>query len=149
MHQRRLDSIARLGTSRAPVGGWTNRHTSDPQAPSSSARVKHLQDEAPEDHGKAVLVKNEHQQIPAIKNEPQQPATPGPQAIKSEGTPSLSLSSLSTPAPQSISVEGSSRDPFGSYPIPVSDADHQLIQHCKYLALSISSSVKQVCGCTV
>lgn len=129
MHQRRLDSIARLGTSRVPVSGWTNRHTSTSQASSSSARAEVLQDETLEDTRKPVLVKNEDQQIPAAKHEPHLPVISAPQIVKIEETPSLPLSSLFATAPQACPAERGSRDPFDSYPIQISDADHQLIQH--------------------
>ncbi|KAH8697276.1 hypothetical protein BGW36DRAFT_427242 [Talaromyces proteolyticus] len=102
MRQRRLDGIARLASSRAPIPG---RHH---QAGDSS--WESMTQEEPE---------NEAHQRPDNAIVP----------IRTRRHHNLSSSS---PGPSNILLSpgaGGIRDPFNSYPIPISDNDHRLINH--------------------
>jgi hypothetical protein len=140
MHQRRLDSIARLGPSRAPVGGWTTRSTSISQGAGQSSKEEDVPDESREDDKGVVSVKREDgdTQIAAKENVRPHLVISKPQPIKSEEVQSPPISETKSPAAQVYRGDGGSKDPFSSYPITISNADHQLIQHCKCLTLDAS-----------
>ncbi|GAB1217566.1 hypothetical protein ATERTT37_006805 [Aspergillus terreus] len=131
MHQRRLDSIARLGPSRAPVGGWTTRSTSISQGAGQSSKEEDVPDESREDDKGVVSVKREDgdTQIAAKENVRPHLVISKPQPIKSEEVQSPPISETKSPAAQVYRGDGGSKDPFSSYPITISNADHQLIQH--------------------
>ncbi|PWY93801.1 hypothetical protein BO94DRAFT_459717 [Aspergillus sclerotioniger CBS 115572] len=131
MHQRRLDSIARLGTARVPVGGWTSRSLSDSQA-SETSPVEEIQDEPATKSEKGSPSSEEDRPIPEKPKGPSRLLIPKLHKVKRE-------EASSSPAPhkpkpkaldlQSTPGEGPVRDPFSCYPIPVSHTDHELIQH--------------------
>lgn len=134
MHQRRLDSIARLGPSRAPVGGWTTRPTSHSQsAGQPSSKGEDVRDESQEDDRDVVIVKRESADPPIVVKKNVRPQVISKQRIKSEDGQLLPLSETKSSAAQVCCSDGGSKDPFCSYPITISNADHQLIQHCKCL----------------
>ncbi|KAL4889698.1 hypothetical protein BDV59DRAFT_210124 [Aspergillus ambiguus] len=126
MHQRRLDSIARLGTSRAPVGGWTARPSSSSQASGSSSKVE--EDESPEDDVKKVVLAKGEATQPA-KDTRASVVKSNPRKIKREDTSCPPLSEINPSTAPVYRGNGGSKDPFSSYPIEISNADHQLIQH--------------------
>jgi hypothetical protein len=132
MHQRRLDSIARLGAPRVPATGWTSRPASDGsslQAPGDQANnasndmpVQQKQKSPPTDE--ELPPKNKEK---ASSNR----ASAKPQQVKREAT---SLALVRKPQylnPTATPEKGAMRDPFGTYPMAISDVDYQLIQHCE------------------
>lgn len=137
MHQRRLDSIARLGTSRAPVSGWTTRSASDPAAADLSPQIKDAQVDSPTKSDRESPSTDEEQCAAQDGQESSRLLIPKSQHIKREEEPSPLMSSFQSSDPRASPGEGGARDPFSSYPIPISHADHELIQHCKFCLPSI------------
>ncbi|KAH8428848.1 uncharacterized protein LDX57_006525 [Aspergillus melleus] len=130
MHQRRLDSIARLGTSRVPVSGWSTRPASNPAASGLSPRIKDAQDDSPTKSERESPSTDEEQGTAQGWQEPSsQLLIPKVQTIKREEEPSPVMSSFQSSDPRASPGEGGVRDPFGCYPIPICHADHELIQH--------------------
>ncbi|KAL2784353.1 hypothetical protein BJX66DRAFT_89279 [Aspergillus keveii] len=130
MHQRRLDSIARLGAPRVPAAGWTSRPASDGsslQAPGDQANnasndmpVQQKQKSPPTDE--EVPPKNKEQ---ASANR----ASAKPQQVKREGSSLALVRKPQYSNPTATPEKGAMRDPFGTYPMAISDVDYQLIQH--------------------
>ncbi|KAL2816131.1 hypothetical protein BJX63DRAFT_430422 [Aspergillus granulosus] len=124
MHQRRLDSIARLGAPRVPATGWTARSASD---------ASEQTDDAPNDV--PVQVK---QRSPSTDEDvsskdkgkgPPGRAIPKTQQIKREDS---SLAPVRRPrhsGPTAVPGKGATRDPFDTYPMAITDVDHELIKH--------------------
>ncbi|PYH97575.1 hypothetical protein BO71DRAFT_447811 [Aspergillus ellipticus CBS 707.79] len=131
MHQRRLDSIARLGTARVPVGGWTTRSSSDSHTTESFPNVEEVQDESPTKSGKGSSSSDEDRSGSEKPLGSSRLLIPKLHKVKREDTSSLSVDKPKPKAsdPQATPGEGAARDPFSCYPIPVSHADHELIQH--------------------
>lgn len=128
MRQRRLDSIARLETSRTPIGGWVIRETTK-TSPS-------CQSQSPED---AQVCSPESSHIGASgENQPVGEKETGflprvsTSRIKRKDASTLSNFSNRLPDPRAAPGVGGIRDPFDSYPVVMGHADHELIQHCKY-----------------
>lgn len=139
MHQRRLDSIARLGTSRAPVGGWTTRSASDPAVSGLHPRIKDAQGDSPtKSEGESPSTDEEQCTAQEGQESSSRLLIPKSQIIKREEALSPLISSFQSSNPRASPGEGGVRDPFGSYPIPICHADHELIQHCKFCLPSIS-----------
>lgn len=107
MRQRRLDGIARLASSRAPMPGWLSASDStfESMIQEDSENVDDVRYRNPKDHGNAL--------VPI-------------RTAKQRQTPSNSSSPVSLVSPGA----GGLRDPFNSYPMPISDQDHRLINHC-------------------
>ncbi|KAE8144680.1 hypothetical protein BDV25DRAFT_166247 [Aspergillus avenaceus] len=131
MHQRRLDSIARLGTSRISVGGWTARTSSDSHVSDPSPRVEELGDETSSKvNGEDPIKKENHidQDIPGQEQRPSRLLIPKLNIVKREeaSPPNAVNNSLD---PRVSPGEGAKRDPFDSYPIAISQVDHELITH--------------------
>ncbi|CAK38515.1 transcriptional regulator family: Fungal Specific TF [Aspergillus niger] len=135
MHQRRLDSIARLGTARIPGGGWTPRSPSDSQVPESSpSLVEEIQDEPAIKSEKGSPSSEEDHPPPEKPKGPARLLIPKLHKVKREEKSPPSSLAVQKPTPKALDPlitpgEGSVRDPFSCYPIPVSHADHELIQH--------------------
>ncbi|THC96745.1 hypothetical protein EYZ11_003754 [Aspergillus tanneri] len=130
MHQRRLDSIARLGTSRIPVGGWATRQASDSATPGTSSRIESVEDESPTKSERDSPSTDEEQPILQKGKSPSQSLVPKSHKVKREEETSPLLSSFNSSDPLVSPGEGGGRDPFSCYPISICHADHELIQHC-------------------
>ncbi|PYH41829.1 uncharacterized protein BP01DRAFT_360027 [Aspergillus saccharolyticus JOP 1030-1] len=134
MHQRRLDSIARLGTARVPGGGWSIRSPSDPQPSASSSRAGIVNDDAQED----AIVKPEQALFPSSDEDTKTPEKPRSSSrllipklhkVKHEDASLHPAAKPRSSDPLASPGEGVVRDPFSCYPIAVSHEDHELIQH--------------------
>jgi hypothetical protein len=132
MHQRRLDSIARLGTSRMPVGGWATRPPSNPNASETSSRVEEVQEESTTNAKGESPIKTEDQYVPEHGRRPSRLLIPKLHKVKREEVTSPPIANLNPSDPRASPGEGGKRDPFSSYPISISQVDHELIQHCKF-----------------
>lgn len=125
--QRRLDSIARLETSRTPIGGWVIREK--PKTfPADRSQVQAVFHES--SHAGA---KDEEQ--PVVEKDTKLPPSVSASMIKQENTPAFNR----LPDPRAVPGAGGIRDPFNSYPVAIGYADHELIQHCKYSILYLES----------
>ncbi|KAB8228484.1 uncharacterized protein BDW43DRAFT_303845 [Aspergillus alliaceus] len=129
MHQRRLDSIARLGASRIPVGGWTTRPPSDSHASDTSSRVEEVQEEEPANLKAESPPKTEEQPTPAHSRRPSRLLIPKLHKVKREEETSPPVTAYKPSDPRASPGEGGKIDPFSSYPISVGRVDHELIQH--------------------
>ncbi|KAI9038496.1 uncharacterized protein KD926_010708 [Aspergillus affinis] len=130
MHQRRLDGIARLGTSRVPVSGWSTRPAPNPAASDLSPRIKDAEDDSPSKSERESPSTDEEQGTsPGWQESPSQLLVPKAQIIKREEEPSPLMSSFQSSDPLASPGKGGVRDPFSCYPIPICHADHELIQH--------------------
>ncbi|KAF9887596.1 hypothetical protein FE257_009809 [Aspergillus nanangensis] len=130
MHQRRLDSIARLGTSRVPVGGWTTRNAPDGPVSDEPRKTQDEHDGLVEPDDQGTVVKNEDQPSQPEEKGLAQSGKSKTTDVKSEdGIPSNSFSGLVPFDPRACPEPGGIRDPFESYPIQIRSTDHQLIQH--------------------
>ena len=119
MRQRRLDSIARLSTTSARVGGWVtleatctflSGHLGRPEniqvGPQVNSEISDLDQEEPTtEKGDGLLPLVPASQLDISTREFDPRALPGASGIC---------------------------DPFNSYPIALQQADHELIQHCKW-----------------
>lgn len=121
MHQRRLDSIARLKTTSTRVGGWVTREATSTSLSCRSQRLEEVQGCTQANSEISALDQGE--------------------STTDEETGSLPLVPASRPNnstrpfdPLASPGAGGICDPFDSYPIPLRQADHELIQHCKYVA---------------
>ncbi|RAL05721.1 uncharacterized protein BO80DRAFT_396814 [Aspergillus ibericus CBS 121593] len=131
MHQRRLDSIARLGTARVPVGGWTTRSLPDSH-PFVCSPVEEIQDEPATKSEKGSPSSEEDRSSPEKPKGPSRLLIPKLHKVKREEASSSPAAHKPRPNasdPRSTPGEGPLRDPFSCYPIPVSHTDHELIQH--------------------
>ncbi|KAL3480041.1 hypothetical protein BJX99DRAFT_221143 [Aspergillus californicus] len=124
MQQRRLDSIARLGAARVPAG-WTARCIPD----------SYLQTPIGVDDTRGVSLEDTGSPSPDEEPSPQKKGKgslrrvlPKPQQVEREDE-SLWLVPKQCPSPRTTPEHGAARDPFSSYPVPITDADHELIQH--------------------
>lgn len=106
MRQRRLDGIARLASSRAPVPGWLS---------SADSPVE-------------VMVKDEPEHVEDVHCEPWKDHGTAIVPIRTRNN--LSQSGSSSPVSLVSPGAGGLRDPFNSYPMPISEQDHRLINHC-------------------
>ncbi|OGM42043.1 hypothetical protein ABOM_009669 [Aspergillus bombycis] len=129
MHQRRLDSIARLGASRIPVGGWTTRPPSDTHVSDTSSRVEEVQEETYANVKAESPTKTEDQNNTEHIRRPSRLLIPKLHKVKREEETSPPIADLATSDPRASPGEGGRRDPFSCYPILVSHVDHELIQH--------------------
>lgn len=119
MRQRRLDGIARLASSRAPMPGWLNA------ADSSFESMIQEDSENVDDARGSKECGNAIVPIRTAKNL----------------SNSSSLISLISPG------AGGRRDPFNSYPMPISEQDHRLINHCTYPNKRFLVFVSHLCRC--
>ncbi|OJK02574.1 hypothetical protein ASPACDRAFT_115669 [Aspergillus aculeatus ATCC 16872] len=134
MHQRRLDSIARLGTARVPGGGWSTRSSLDFQPSASSSSTGGVKDDAQED----LTVKSEKASSPSSDEDKKTPEMPKSSSrllipklhkVKREDASLRPATKPRASNPLVSPGEGVVRDPFSCYPIATSQADHELIQH--------------------
>ncbi|RAL16527.1 uncharacterized protein BO97DRAFT_440287 [Aspergillus homomorphus CBS 101889] len=134
MHQRRLDSIARLGTARVPGGAWSTRSPSDSQPSGSSSQVRIVKDESQED----LAAKSEKPSSPSSDEDKQtleksrsssRLLIPKLHKVKREDASLLPAPKPRASDPLASPGEGVIRDPFSCYPIAISHTDHELIQH--------------------
>jgi hypothetical protein len=104
MRQRRLDGIARLASSRAPMPGWLSAADLpyESMIQEDSEQVDDVLNRNPEDYRNAIV---------PIRTHHHNPSNSSPISLVSPGA-------------------GGLRDPFNSYPMPISDQDHRLINHC-------------------
>ncbi|KAL5334437.1 hypothetical protein BJX70DRAFT_402571 [Aspergillus crustosus] len=134
MHQRRLDSIARLGAARVPAAGWTAR-------PAVEALDLHFQtkDEPAYDaqivvsgglgEGSSPTDEEQHTKGKGKSKGSSRRVLPNPQKIKREDTGLALVPKHPHTDLQAVPNHGAARDPFSSYPFPITDVDHELIQH--------------------
>ncbi|BAE59452.1 unnamed protein product [Aspergillus oryzae RIB40] len=129
MHQRRLDSIARLGASRIPVSGWTTRPPSDSHVSDTSSRVEEVQEETYAKVKAESPTMTEDQNNTEHTRRPSRLLIPKLHKVKREEETSPPIAEYTTSDPRASPGEGGRRDPFSCYPISVNHVDHELIQH--------------------
>ncbi|KAL4879786.1 hypothetical protein BJY04DRAFT_192953 [Aspergillus karnatakaensis] len=132
MHQRRLDSIARLGTARVPAAGWTARFATDSSsAHPSDEPVGHAQNgvSIAQEKGSPPTDEEQHSSGKGKGKVPSRRALPKAPKVKREDTGFALVSKFQHTSPPIVPDRNAARDPFSSYPIPISDVDHELIQH--------------------
>ncbi|KAE8348425.1 hypothetical protein BDV28DRAFT_143482 [Aspergillus coremiiformis] len=129
MHQRRLDSIARLGASRIPVGGWTTRSPSESHASDTSCRVEEVHEGNSAHFKPESPPELEDQLHPEHARRPPRLLIPKLQKVKREEEDSPPVINFRPSGPRVSPGEGAHRDPFSSYPISIGHVDHELIQH--------------------
>lgn len=131
MHQRRIDSITRLGVTRAPATDWIARPISNQPRPQPAGATTY--DNQDDVFGKkkrnSPPTAEEHLTDVEGKTPPRQ-LLPKTEKVKRESTSPLLAPKLRYTQPQAVPDHGAGRDPFNSYPIPIKGADHELIQHC-------------------
>ncbi|KAL2832348.1 hypothetical protein BJY01DRAFT_101126 [Aspergillus pseudoustus] len=134
MHQRRLDSIARLGAPRVPATGWTARPASDAsilQAPGEQASdtpsdVPRQQEERSPSTDETIPPKNTKGKGPSRR------VLPKPQPVKREDTNNALVRKPQpnySGDPKAMPEKGAMRDPFDTYPMAITDVDHELVKH--------------------
>ncbi|KAL4778376.1 hypothetical protein BJX76DRAFT_343415 [Aspergillus varians] len=133
MQQRRLDSITRLGVTRVPAGGWTNRPTMVSDSSHQQPIEAWIHDAQ---NGNGVPAEKENISPSAVedwstreRNESSRRVVPKSQKVKREPTSLSPAPKLQYAELQTLPSQGTVRDPFSSYPIPVTGVDHELIQH--------------------
>lgn len=128
MRQRRLEGIARLGSSRVAIAGWAPRETVDTPLDSPGFKVK--AEEADDGHEEERINKKGRTRGNAPDTRRRNHTVSGGSSSgHQEDVPSnrpSALDRLPSPGP------GGKRDPFDSYPISISQQDHKLINHCKF-----------------
>lgn len=117
MRQRRLEGIARLGSSRVSISGWAAREPVDASLDSPGLKVK--AEEADDGHEEERINTKGRTRGNALDH-----TVSGHQEDVLSNKSSAS-DHLPSPGP------GGKRDPFDSYPISISQQDHKLINHCK------------------
>ncbi|KAL2863071.1 uncharacterized protein BJX67DRAFT_390820 [Aspergillus lucknowensis] len=131
MHQRRIDSIARLGAPRVPAAGWAPRpasHASYLQAPGE--RVGDAPNEVSAKQEQSSPSTDEEAHPKEKGKSSSRRVLPKPQKVKREhDDAALALVNERYSNPISTPENGAVRDPFSSYPIAITDLDHELIQH--------------------
>lgn len=130
IRQRRLDGIARLETRRTLIGGWAVREASDPPLLHTPTREGDVQDVSLVN---SDVISNDEEQ-PAFVNGPKSLAVvPWPSGNKREDDSILPAISSCLPYPHPSTGPSGIVDPFDVYPIAIAHADHQLIDHCKFI----------------
>ncbi|OJJ41235.1 hypothetical protein ASPWEDRAFT_34743 [Aspergillus wentii DTO 134E9] len=130
MRQRRLDSIARLDTSRVPVSGWTTRETIESPASTSPSKVEDVQGKTPSPAGEDKHPKEDKKLHPTDEGAGSSLSlVPRSDRAKIEDNSCFPVVGLNSPGPRTSPGVGGKRDPFSCYPIAISNADHELIQH--------------------
>jgi hypothetical protein len=129
VHQRRLEGIARLESSRVPVSGWIK---GNPTGKSEiSPKVEEVDDDEhihafgniPEEDGRDIS-HIKRQQLSSLSFH-QTSSSMCDSWYASEFQLVMSADPMAAPSP-------SSSDPFNSYPIKLNQTDHSLIHHCKF-----------------
>ncbi|KAI9376508.1 hypothetical protein BJX61DRAFT_551600 [Aspergillus egyptiacus] len=129
MHQRRLDSIARLGAPRVPAAGWAIRPSDSTclQAPAGTVEDVLIGGPVKREKGSASSVDE-----PRIKKERRasedRVGTRSPMR-KHEDAGLALVPKFRYSDPKSMPENGAVQDPFNSYPVLITDADHKLIHH--------------------
>jgi hypothetical protein len=121
MRQRRLDGIARLGSSRVPLPRWSPRTTSV-SSDDSSSRVEELDGE----NEQAAKISDGHDN----DIETRQQATARQNALRGNAASGRDVNRTSCD-PLAYPGAGGVVDPFNSYPVTVSPEERRLINHCK------------------
>lgn len=109
MRQRRLDGIARLASSRAPMPGWLT--ATDPPCESVIQEDAEHVDENSKSHARAIIPLRTRNYENQYRHDLPNSRDSSPVSLISPGV-------------------GGMRDPFNSYPMPISEQDHRLINHC-------------------
>ncbi|KAL3455161.1 hypothetical protein BJX64DRAFT_79323 [Aspergillus heterothallicus] len=130
MHQRRLDSIARLGAPRVPSSGWTARPAPEASCLQAySDQAGDASNDAPRQREERSPLTEEDMQRKSKGRGSSRQVLPKPQPVTLEDT-SLPLARKPQYSdPRAMPEKGSMRDPFGAYPMAISHVDHELIQH--------------------
>jgi hypothetical protein len=127
MRQRRLDGIARLGSSRVPLPRWSPRTEATLSPSDSSSKVEELDDsQKPESE-----VTRECNQVINGSSRTTTQSTTRLGIQRNEVAPVKKVS----PDPIVSPGRGGLHDPFSSYPVKVSQEDQKLISHCKCICL--------------
>jgi hypothetical protein len=73
------------------------------------------------------------EEVPPKNKEKASPnrASAKPQQVKHEGSSLALVRKPQYSNPTATPEKGAMRDPFGTYPMAISDVDYQLIQHCE------------------
>ncbi|KKK14996.1 hypothetical protein AOCH_003450 [Aspergillus ochraceoroseus] len=132
MHQRRLDSIARLGAPRVPVSGWTTRTTPGSPTPlnPSVEKIDNVADEVTVKLEKGSPSSDEDRYTGDTGGKLPYAVRPKSQKVKREEDAALPL--VVKPKYSNPRVFPEQRvfgDPFSTYPVPTSEGDQELIQH--------------------
>ncbi|KKK17871.1 hypothetical protein ARAM_005151 [Aspergillus rambellii] len=132
MHQRRLDSIARLGAPRVPVSGWTTRTTPGSPTPlnPSVEKLDNVADEVTVKLEKGSPPSDEDRYTGDTGGKLPYAVRPKSQKVKREEDAALPL--VVKPKYSNPRVFPEQRvfgDPFSTYPVPTSEGDQELIQH--------------------
>jgi hypothetical protein len=129
MRQRRLDGIARLGSSRVPLPRWSPRSETTLSPSDSSSKVEEL-DERQKPLRKAT---SECNQAIHRSSRTTTQSTTCLGIRKNDAAPFQVVKKVS-PDPIVSPGRGGMHDPFSSYPVKVSQEDQKLISHCKCIA---------------
>lgn len=135
--QRRLDSIARLETSRTPIGGWVIRDNTK-AFPADRPQIQAVFRES-------NLVGAKDEELAVVEQEIRSLPFVSTDRIKTENTSALNR----LPDPLAVPGAGGIRDPFNSYPVVIGYADHELIQHCKYSSCIWNAWVAEIGKCSI
>lgn len=137
VHQRRMDGIARLESTRVQVPGWVKGNSASEQASSSSSKVEELDDDDddvnPRDPAGGSGEGNNDDGVRDPKAERQQRQRRRSQFVPSTTSSGrqLSLAQLPTSTSPSVTLSSVASDPFNSFPVQLHQSDRNLIHHCK------------------
>jgi hypothetical protein len=119
MRQRRLDGIARLGSSRVPLPRWSPQTTSV-SSDDSSSRVEELDGDCEQNSNVSTGSDNSSAATQRTF-----------QTTEKRNVPRRDVDRTSSD-PLAFPGVGGMVDPFSSYPTTVSQGERKLINHCKY-----------------
>lgn len=130
MRQRRLEGIARLGSSRVAVSGWVPREAVDVPLDSPLKIEAEDLDDGHEEvranikgraFGNTPGRRRRNHTVSGVSSSQQE------DGLASRSNNPSPLHHLPSPG------TGGTCDPFDSYPISIRQEDHQLINHCEYI----------------
>lgn len=129
VHQRRLDGIARLESTRVQVSGWsTGSNKVQGEARSVSPKVEEVDDDSNEQKG-PCRSRSQHIQRRASQRAAAVAATTGQKlTTNSVGGSSAARFPIVDPKAESPLT---AFEPFNSLPLVLKEADNKLIDHCK------------------
>jgi hypothetical protein len=137
MHQRRIDSITRLGVTRAPAAGWTTRPISNQPHPQPAGASTYDEQDDVSSKTKRNSPPTAEEKFTEVEGKtPPRQLLPKTEKVKREPTSPLLVPKLRYIQPHGVPDHGTVRDPFSSYPVPIKGADHELIQHCNWAHLA-------------